>query len=289
MAVAQSIDQDDWSCIDLPTQLSVVVPATNAPPTLPLCLEAIRAALQPPEEILVVDEPWQTSPGRARNLGAARARGDVLVFVDADVRVHQDAFVRIRRAFDRDPGLTAVFGSYDDRPASPGVISSFRNLLHHHVHQSSPGRATTFWAGLGAVRRDTFLRVRGFDEQRYPRASIEDIELGLRLTDAGSVIRLDPDLLGTHLKLWTLLGMIRSDLLDRGMPWVALLLRRRSASRALNLGWRHRVSTLAAEAAVGVVLHWVHHLTAAAALPAGVAQHVIRSRRHALELRPGAR
>ena len=33
------------------------------------------------------------------------------------------------------PASTALFGSYDDAPAAPGLVSQFRNLLHHYVHQ----------------------------------------------------------------------------------------------------------------------------------------------------------
>src|SRR5438105_2372552 len=97
--------------------LSAIVPATNAPPTLARCLEAIRAADEPPEEVIAVEEGG--GPADARNRGAAGAAGDVLVFVDADVLVHHDAFVRIRRAFDEQQDLAALFGSYDDRPADP--------------------------------------------------------------------------------------------------------------------------------------------------------------------------
>ena len=57
-------------------------------------------------------------PAVARNLGAGRARHDIIAFVDADVLVHPDAFTRMRAAF-ADPELTAVFGSYDDAPEDP--------------------------------------------------------------------------------------------------------------------------------------------------------------------------
>ncbi|MDF2754156.1 MAG: pglI 2, partial [Gaiellaceae bacterium] len=79
------------------------------------------------------------------------------MFVDADVEVHEDAFQRIRSAFNGDPGLAAIFGSYDDAPGADGIVSDFRNLLHHHVHHQGAGVATTFWAGLGAIRREVFL------------------------------------------------------------------------------------------------------------------------------------
>ena len=287
--------------------LTAIVPATDRPATLDRATAAIAAASAPPEEVLVIDAPLAWGPAAARNAGAARATGDLLVFVDADVEVHGDAFARIRAAFDRDPSLTALFGSYDAEPDATGFVSAFRNLLHHHVHQTSVGPATTFWAGLGAVRRDALLAAGGFDAERFPAPSIEDVELGMRLTDAGARIELHRDVLGRHLKAWRLGQMVRGDLCDRGAPWVALLLRRRRTSDTLNLARRHRLSMLASIALVaswrrpaiavsslgallllnrsfyallwrrrgpfaavgGVALHVVHHLTGAAAVPVG--------------------
>lgn len=224
--------------------LSAVIPATDRPQSLSRCVEAVRNASDPPEEVLVVEKSERPGPAAARNDGARRTTGDILVFVDADVLPHADAFERIRRTFERSPELIAVFGSYDDAPEATEVVSSFRNLLHHYVHQQAGGRATTFWAGLGAVRREAFFDAGGFDAKRYRTASIEDIELGVRLAHRGE-IRLDPDLLGTHLKRWTLPSMIVTDFFRRGLPWASLLLRERANTNALNLGWRHRLSALA--------------------------------------------
>src|SRR3954453_17896900 len=188
-------------------RLTVIIPATDQPPALEAALAAIRAAELPPEEIIVVDEPDRLGPAAARNLGARDAQGDVLVFVDADVAVDPLVFRRVRAHFEADRGLTAVFGAYDDDPSDPSVVSSFRNLLHHHVHRGSAGHALTFWSGIGAVRRDAFLEVGGFDEH-YERASIEDIELGGRLSERGREILLDPQIQGKHLKTWSLREMI---------------------------------------------------------------------------------
>ena len=239
--------------MDRAPRLTAIVPATNAPETLGRARAAIESATAPPEEIVVVDTPFEDGPAQARNAGAQRASGDVLVFVDADVIVRRDAFVRIRDAFASDPGLSGVFGSYDDAPAHDDTVSAFRNLLHHHVHQSSPGPATTFWAGLGAIRRDAFLDVGGFDAA-YGVPSIEDVELGLRLTDAGHRIVLAPDIQGKHLKGWTLRGMVRGDVFHRAVPWLTLLLRRGHLQDALNLGWRHRLSALASVGLAGAVV-----------------------------------
>ncbi|MDN5933284.1 MAG: glycosyltransferase family 2 protein, partial [Pseudonocardia sp.] len=294
--------------------LSVVVPATDRPTTLARCTAALAGA----DEVVVVDGPRGTGVCEARNSGARRATGDIVVFVDSDVVVRPDALARIRAAFDDFPGLTAVFGSYDDTPPG-GTVAAFRNLLHHHVHHGAAGPAGTFWSGLGAVRRDAFLAAGGFDAERFPLPSIEDIDLGIRLVAAGARIRLDPSIQGTHLKAWTLRSMVTADFARRGVPWVRLLLRSGRAPTELNLGWRHRLSAALSAAggvallvgrpwpaaaalvtllglnrrfygllvrrrgpgaaAVGVGLHVLHHLTAVAAVPTGVLLHVAERRR----------
>jgi hypothetical protein len=235
-------------------RLSCIVPATDSPETLDRCLAAIRASRGAPEELVAITEPPGSGPAAARNAGAAAASGDVLAFVDSDVVVHPDAFERIRASFERDPGLTAVFGAYDDAPDAPDPVSGFRNLLHHSVHAGGPIAAETFWAGLGAVRRDAFASIGGFDAERFPASSVEDVELGMRLVASGHRIRLDPAILGTHLKRWTLLGMVRTDFARRGLPWARLVLESGRSSAALNLSVRHRAAAAASVAAVAGLL-----------------------------------
>jgi GT2 family glycosyltransferase len=293
--------------------LTAIVPATDRPATLARCVGAVTSALEPPEELLVIDGPKGGGPAAARNEGVSRATGDIVVFVDADVEVHPDAFVRIRRAFERDADLAAIFGSYDDDPQRNGVVSDFRNLLHHHVHHSGAGQASTFWAGLGAIRRESFLAIGGFDVERFPRPSVEDIDLGMRLARQGGRIVLDPRIQGKHLKRWSLRGMIQTDLLRRGVPWLRLLLENDSSSAALNLSPRNRASAAASvtlllalvtrrpklagaafltllslnarfyllllskrginQAATGLPLHVLHHLVSVAAVPIALLEH----------------
>jgi GT2 family glycosyltransferase len=260
---------------------SAIMPATDRPPTMDRCVEAILAAADPPDEVIVIDSPAGMGPAAARNAGAARAKGSVLVFVDSDVLVHPDAFTRIRAAFEADPELVAIFGSYDDLPSLHGVVSTFRNMLHHYVHQASGGVATTFWAGLGAVRRDAFVEVDGFDDWRFRSPSVEDIELGLRLATAGGLIKLDPQIQGTHLKRWGLRSMLLTDLLYRGMPWTALMLDRGPQAARLNLRGSHGVAAAAFTLGLAATIMGRRRIAA----PLAAAYFAINMRFYALMLR----
>jgi glycosyltransferase involved in cell wall biosynthesis len=242
-------------------RVSAIIPVFNSARTLDLCLEALgRSSVRPQECIVVADgcsddsasvaEKYgaevirtglRSGPTRARNLGVAHANGDLILFLDSDVCVHSDTLARILTHFDQDPGLDAVIGAYDDSPAAGAFISQYRNLLHCFTHRMGRSRASTFWCGCGAVRRDVFLGSGGFDE-RFERPSVEDIEFGARLTTEGHRILLDPQIQVQHLKRWTFLSMLRTDIFDRGIPWTRLILRNRSMPNDLNVRLSQRAS-----------------------------------------------
>lgn len=249
--------------------MSVIIPVRNSESDLATCLRGLQQSSVLPAEIVVVDDgshdrsadvaerygarvlrfAERRGPAVARNAGARAALQPVLMFLDADVRVHRDTLERAYVALRRDGAVGALFGAYDDTPLALGLVSQYRNLLHHFTHCSAERNAGTFWAGCGAIRRDLFLQYGGFDEQ-YLKPSVEDIELGLRLSQAGVRILVVPQIQVCHLKKWTLIRMIRTDILLRAWPWSRLLLRSGSIPTDLNLGWRQRTSAIFAWIAV---------------------------------------
>jgi GT2 family glycosyltransferase len=231
---------------------------------LAACLQAIQDLRPAPLECIVVDDvstddspriaraagatvistPGQRGPAFARNLGARTARGEILLFVDADVVVPPDALARIVARFSEDAARDAVIGSYDEAPASPDLISQYRNLLHCYTHQRGRARTCGFWTGCGAIRRDVFQAHGGFDEA-YSRPCIEDLELGTRLRQAGRQVWLDKGLQVKHLKRLRFRAMLRTDLVDRAVAWTRLILRSHQMPADLNLKWTQRFSVLA--------------------------------------------
>jgi glycosyltransferase involved in cell wall biosynthesis len=243
-------------------RLSVVVPVYNGAMHLSRCLDSLRLSNHSDFEVIVVDDcstdgsrqiaersgarciaaPHTLGPAGARNLGVTHAQGEIFVFVDADVEVPRNALDLIEKDFADDAQLAAVFGAYDDEPAWDDFLSQYKNLMHSYVHLQSSERAVTFWAGGGAVRREAFVEVGGFDAIRYRHPSIEDIELGYRLARAGKKIKLNKHLCVKHLKRWTVRSLLRADILRRAIPWTQLIVETRHLPRDLNLTSEARVS-----------------------------------------------
>jgi GT2 family glycosyltransferase len=243
--------------------ITVVVPVHNSGDLLLRCLESLKNSETGFTECIVVDDgssdgsaeiaraagativetQRQAGPAAARNLGAASASSELLFFVDADVCVHPDTLGRMVDRFENDPSVDAVIGSYDDDPAAQDLVSQYKNLLHHYVHQHGNEESATFWSGCGAIRREVFLSVGGFDES-YTRPCIEDIELGYRLRRDGRRIVLDRQIQAKHLKSYRLAGLLRSDIFDRALPWTRLILRSRQLPDHLNVAISQRISAL---------------------------------------------
>ena len=249
--------------IEVPVLVSVIVPVYNDSRNLIECLAAIKASLHSACEVIVVDDastdvmptlasemelrflrlPQNAGPAAARNYGARHAQGEILFFVDADVIVAPGAVAHVAQVFKEHPDVAAVFGSYDATPRAQGIMSQYWNLRHHFVHQNGDSEASTFWAGCGAIRRKVFQTVGGFDEKRFRRPSIEDIELGYRLRASGYRILLDKRLQATHLKRWSFRSVIGTDVFSRAVPWARLIVETNKLPNELNLKTSQRLSS----------------------------------------------
>ncbi|MCF6158967.1 MAG: glycosyltransferase family 2 protein [wastewater metagenome] len=238
--------------------VSVIIPSYNCSQFLPQCLNAIKSSDYSPYEIIVVDDAStddspkiacgagvnvihmdkQSGPGAARNAGAQHANGEIYFFVDSDVVINKNSIRCMVSKFTEHPEVGAMFGSYDKQPSAPNFLSQYKNLFHHFIHQTSYNEANIFWAGCGAVRKEVFREVGGFNTVQYTKPSIEDVELGLRISrisKQGYRILLIKELQVKHLKRWGVYSLLYTDIFCRAIPWTNLILTSQKMPKGLNL------------------------------------------------------
>jgi glycosyltransferase involved in cell wall biosynthesis len=168
--------------------VSVVIPAHNEEQYLEATLSALKQQTHPCFEILVVangcvDRTAEVAQklsdrlvvleerglSRARNVGAAKARGNLLVFLDADTLLEPQALDRIASEFTADCSSGTVRGRPDRGRLSYRVIYLLKNSFHRFgIHRGS--------AGVILCWKDHFKLAGGFDEALQLRENSELIK-----------------------------------------------------------------------------------------------------------------
>jgi glycosyltransferase involved in cell wall biosynthesis len=184
---------------------SVVIPAYNAAKTLPACLAALAHQNLPSTdfETVVADDgstddtalvAAQTGasrvlrlphlgPAAARNSGIAAARGEVILFTDADCRPAPDWLHQMLRPLD-EPGVSGVKGSYksDQREV---VARLAQCEFEERYDRQERLRSIDFVDSYAAAFRAQVLRESGGFNPAFPQANNEDVDLSYRLAEQG--------------------------------------------------------------------------------------------------------
>jgi hypothetical protein len=152
--------------------VSVIVPAYNAEATLGDCLAALQLIRQP-----------NAGPAAARNRGVQAARGEILLFTDADCAPTPDWIERLTEPF-RAPEVAGAKGVYRTRQRE--LVARFVQLEYEdkYARMSRQDRIDFVDTYSAAYRRDVFLANGGFDAL-FPAASVEDQEFSFRLARKG--------------------------------------------------------------------------------------------------------
>lgn len=211
------------------TSASVVICTRDRPDSLARCLDSLAALVDPPGEVLVVDNAPSTASSRdlvarrpgvryvveprrgldhARNTGIRASRGEVVAFVDDDVTVHPGWLGALLRGFTA-PEVMAVTGL---------VLAAELDTdaqLHFETHwsfnrgynartfdaaffaETLPAGVPVWDIGAGAnmaFRREVFERVGEFDDRLDVGAAgcSGDTELWYRILAEGWPCRYEP-------------------------------------------------------------------------------------------------
>jgi glycosyltransferase involved in cell wall biosynthesis len=180
-------------------KFSFIIPTLNEEGYLAECLHSMVSQTEKNHEIIVVDSysadktidiakkygakvlfEKKRGPGAARNKGAGSAKGEFLIFADADTRFSGDFLEKISDIFKG----TAVGGI-------PKLIVNDAECLSHSMAYRIINYVARFFISIGkpfttgscfVYRKATFLKAGGFDEKLL---SNEDHDLAKRVARLG--------------------------------------------------------------------------------------------------------
>lgn len=207
----------------MPT-VSIVLPVLDGARTLPACLDAVTAGAPAGAEIIVVDDGSTDATaeigaryGRvvshgvnrgtsaARNTGWREARGDVVVFVDADVVVRPDAIPRLLAALEATPDALGANGALAARGGT-GAAGWYANVSIHYQHLLHGDRVASAFTSLCALRRSTLVEMGGWEDRWHGRYA-DDVVTRFHLPPGSLLV--DHAAQGDHHKKVPALGLLR--------------------------------------------------------------------------------
>lgn len=146
----------------------------------------------------IIKLPKNKGAGAARNIGAKKAKGDTLLFIDSDAIINKDTIQKIAES-----KADITVGTYSYKSIYKNPCSLYKSLFLYFSHHLIP----RFWSGCGAIKKNIFKDFQ-FDESEKDN---EDTELGIRLIKKGYKIDVLKDVCVIHNHKYNIFSLIKND------------------------------------------------------------------------------
>ncbi|MCX6800743.1 MAG: glycosyltransferase [Candidatus Diapherotrites archaeon] len=210
---------------------SIIIPAHNSEKTISGCLNSlINQQTEKKFEIIIVDDgsidstakeikkikntkikylcQKNSGPAKARNLGAKKSNGNIILFIDSDCVAEKNWLEEMLKPFS-DKNVAAVQGAYKTKQKE--FAAQFSQIEIEERYERMEKAKKLDWVGSysAAYRAEVFRKMNGFDES-FPIASGEDPELSYKISEKGYKISLNSKAIVYHSHPKTLLQYLKT-------------------------------------------------------------------------------
>jgi len=208
--------------------ISVIIPSYNSASTIKDCLDGIFSNKFKNFEVIVVSDKStddstdiakkyncriieleeNKGPAFARNTGANSASGDILLFLDSDCIIKNDALMNIDEIF-KNEKANVIQGVYSHKPNYKSINTQYQQSFYcYYTWQENLDYTDSLTSMYFALKKETFIECGGFNINiKY--ATAEDEEFGYALINKGYKISISRKLSVEHKVNYTLLKFIK--------------------------------------------------------------------------------
>ncbi len=185
--------------------ISIIIPAYNAEKTIGKTIEALLKQNYPKKkyEIIIIDDGSKdntcsvvskypvkmvkikhSGPAKARNFGAKKSKGNIIIFTDADCVPSKNWIKNMVEPF-KTPDIVGVSGTYKTSNSNK-FMAKFSGYEIEQRHEKMKKQKYIDFIGTfsAAYKKDVFAKFGGFDT-KFKTSSGEDPELSFRIAKAG--------------------------------------------------------------------------------------------------------
>jgi len=216
--------------------ISIIIPVYNAQESLEECLKSILSSSYQNFEIIIVDDNsndksleiiWKfktkkikvirnkknKGAGFSRNRGIKESRGEVLLFIDSDVIVNKNSIAKMIEIL-KDKDISGVIGIYDKKPCYGNLFGRYKHYVDYFRDLKGKAEQDSFKTAFFAIKKKDLGKIR-FNE-KFRKASIEDIEFGRKLIKKGKHFVLAKNIKVRHMKKFGFVGFCKNQFFRSG-------------------------------------------------------------------------
>jgi len=177
-------------------------------------------------------------PSRARNIGAEKAQGRTLIFIDADCIPTGYWLKEMLAASEHWKDAGAISGAMLPTGMNYASIGTQISCFHEHLNLNQKGRRCVLASFSLLMIRDVWDKSGGFDPVL---AIAEDVDLSVRLSQLGYLLYLNPKATVYHLHNRNTLGQLWRHAIKSGRHSIRI---RRRHRKWFGMTWAHEKSWL---------------------------------------------
>lgn len=218
--------------------ISIIIPIYNAEKTLFECLNSIQNLDYKKYEVILVDDNSKDNSleitkkfqfktislkknvgaAETRNIGAKKAKGELLLFTDSDIILPKDTLKKAINYYKK--GNNIFNGFFFTKIRFKNLFSQYKHLYLCYYYLKQDKQLHTLDTSLTVIKKIIFKKYNGFNKDI--RIS-EDAEFGTRLTRNGEIITQPKDINMEHIKYYSFKNFIKTDFI-RGKKFSKLFL-----------------------------------------------------------------